>query len=513
MNRMNRTNRARPRRSPGPIATLLALVVTSSACGPGEDDARPVAGAGSSTGRPEPASGPNIVLVLTDDQRADAVGYAAAGGPMPFLSTPAIDRLAWNGVVFDNAFVTTSLCCPGRASILTGLYASVHAVRSNEHPLPAGVELFPGRLRRHGYETAFVGKWHIGGDDSERPRPEFDYWVGLPGQGAYVDPELNVAGRRLERSGYVTDILTEYALEFIDRPRDRPFFLLLSHKAPHPPVSPAPRHERLWEEAAVPLPLTVDEPLGDKPDWFEKAHNHDGFKHWLSPRPKLVEYIRDYARTLAAVDESLGRVIERIDARGLTDETVVLFTSDNGHFLGEHRLYSKMLMYEESIRVPLVVRHPAAEPARRLEIALNVDLAPTILEIAGLDASQNPAPARSLLPLVLGQQPVDWRRSFRYEYLNSRWGLPSLEGVWTESGWKYVRYPDWEQLFYLPDDPFERDNLATRAEHTERRLELIAELERLGGGGQLDPPSAYRPLGGKPSLGERLLWRWRKLTD
>jgi N-acetylglucosamine-6-sulfatase len=435
---------------------------------------------------------PNIVVIVTDDQRYDAFSACGRPGPLSFLQTPNMDRLAREGVHFRNTFVTTSLCSPSRASIMSGKYVHTHGVHSLEMDLRDDCRIFPALLRDAGYDTGFVGKWHLG-RESDVPDPAFRFWAGFKGQGTYFDPVLNVNGERRKLPGYVTDVLTDQAIGFIQRKRDQPFFLYLGHKAPHSPVTPPKDLAELYTDVDVPLPKTYYENHDDKPAWYLEFHDHDAFHTLLHPVEKYREYVRNYCRTLVSVDRNLGRLLKALDDGGLARDTAVVYLSDNGHFLGEHQFYSKMIMYEESIRIPLLVRYPrqAAAGRRVDEMVLNVDLAPTILDLAGVAAPRD-MEGRSFAELIAGRKARDWRQSFLYEY-DDGWGLPPLEGVRTADGWQYTRYPDWEQLYDIARDPDQVRNLAADPKYQARKRELIAELKRLGGGRPFTKgPSPYK---------------------
>lgn len=440
------------------------------------------------------AARPNIILIVVDDQRYDASSAFGYGGIFSFLKTPNMDRLAREGVHFRNAFVTFSLCTPSRASILTGQYVHTHGVNALGMEFPRPTWTFPEALKEAGYDTGFVGKWHIG-PQSEVPRPAYNYWAAFRGQGTYFDPLLNVNGVRTPTKGYVTEVLTGRALDFLARKRNRPFFLHFAHKAPHDPVTPPARLELHFADVRVPYPESYFEKHDDKPSWYLNFHDHDAFHYMFHPHEKFEKYVKDYARTLVAVDESLGRVLEALDRSGEAENTAIVYMSDNGHFMAEHQFFSKMIMYEESIRIPLLVRYPHAgrRGARRDEFALNVDIAPTILDLAGIPAPRE-LEGRSLLPIIEGKKVPGWRRSFLYEYEDaSNLGLPQFEGVRTADGWQYARYPDWEQLDHLPDDPHQVRNLASTPKYSRKKAELIKELRRLGGGrGELKGPGGYK---------------------
>jgi arylsulfatase A-like enzyme len=314
---------------------------------------------------------PNIIFILIDDQRWDAMSCAGH----PFFKSPNMDRLAREGVRFSNTFVTTSLCSPSRACFLTGQYAHCNGVTNNGYqkkPLPG---TFLEYLQAGGYETGFAGKWHIGGLRKPRPRG-VDYLVTFMSQGLYNDCPLYIQGKKVKDKGYITDRLTDYAIEFLDRPRTKPFCLYLSHKAAHSPMSPPPRFEGLYKDADVKLP-----PEYGKGGKHEYNLLHTAVMGMREPEG-IIPIIRSYYETLAAVDESLGRVLDYLDEKGLAENTAVVFAGDNGFFWGEHDLVDKRFAYEESIRIPFLVRYPGlvAGPGREIEeMILNVDLAPTLL--------------------------------------------------------------------------------------------------------------------------------------
>lgn len=431
--------------------------------------------AGAAGARIEPRT-PNFVFILTDDHRWDAM--SCAGHPIVF--TPNIDRIAREGARFANAFVTTSLCSPSRATLLTGRYAHSHGVKDNATHLDPSVPTFPQVLQKAGYETALVGKWHM--DMQPGPQPGFDRWISFAGQGVYYNPVINIDGRTCEVAGYITDLLTSYAIDWLRRPRTSPFCLYLSHKALHADFRPAVRHSKLYSDAPIVPPASILDTLEGKPAYLGSIKR-------VSPEaddyPEFVERVRNYYRTLAAVDESVGRVLTELERMGTLDETVVIFAGDNGFLLGEHGLGDKRAMYEESIRIPLLIRYPAlVRPGRVIsEMALNLDVCPTILDLAGAPAPDG-VQGRSLRPLLRGRR-GGWRSDFLYEYY---WEAeakkrPSIKGVRT-SRWKYVTYPDSDnvsELYDLESDPREMRNLVSdpRAEGTLRTLQSrLDELTR-----------------------------------
>jgi N-acetylglucosamine-6-sulfatase len=452
-------------------------------------------GAAPAAGAPGVQARPNVILIVVDDLRFD--DFHAAGHP--FVATPHIDRLAREGARFTDFFATTPLCSPSRASILTGLYTRHHGILDNTDRSPASHALatFPRRLQQAGYETAFVGKWHMGNDPSRRPG--FDYWVAMRGQGEANDPWLEEDSRRGPVPGYVTDVLTERAVAFVRRPRTRPFFLMLAHKALHPNLVqhadgsvsnigeggfvPAQRHRALYAADPLPRRANYGVPPRDKPALARRI----GSLPPLGPATVTPDdTIRDRLRMLAAVDEGLGRLMGELAERGVLDDTAILLIGDNGYFYGEHGLSEeRRLAYEESIRLPLLVRYPKRVKAGLTPdaLALTIDLAPTILELAGA----GPAPSvdgRSLVPFLRGERP-EWRSSFVVEYWSDivfpRVSHMGYDAVRTRRH-KYVRYRElsgMDELYDLEADPFELDNLAAAAGRKELRERLRAELDRL----------------------------------
>jgi N-acetylglucosamine-6-sulfatase len=442
---------------------------------------------------------PNIVLIVVDDLRFDDIG--AAGHP--FVKTPNIDRLAREGARFLNAFATTPLCSPSRASILTGLYAHRHGIVDNTDRSAASHALatFPQALQRKGYETAFIGKWHMGNDETRRPG--FDYWVAMKGQGQAVDPLLHESGQSAVVRGYVTDIFTERALGFLGRRRERPFFLQLAHKALHPDIlqrddgSTSPIGEGGFVAAERHRALYARDSLPRRGNYAVRPRGKPALERRIRNLPPLGaatvtddKTIRDRLRMLAAVDESLGRILEALATQGALDDTVVLLTGDNGFFYGEHGLSEeRRLAYEESIRLPLLVRYPRLVKAGSTpaQMALTIDLAPTLLELGGT-APEQPLDGRSLVPVLRGMAP-EWRTSFLVEYWSDT-VFPRIErmgydAVRTERH-KYIRYRelrDMDELYDLERDPYELENLALSSGHAPVEATLARELGRL-----LPPP-------------------------
>lgn len=442
---------------------------------------------------PRPAAVPqrNLVLILVDDLRHDVFGFAGH----PWIETPHLDALARGGARFRNAFVTTALCSPSRASILTGLYPSRHRVIDNNRPVPAGTTFFPQHLQRAGYATAFVGKWHMG-HESDAPQPGFDHWVSFRGQGTYAPNRrgFNVDGARVPAKTYVTDELTEYALAWLARQDGRkPFFLYLSHKAVHADFAPAERHRGRYATRPWTPPATMAddaERRANHPMWVTNQRNsHHGVDFAYHQGLDVGAYYRRYCETLLAVDDSVGRLVGHLRERGMLEHTLIVFTGDNGFLFGEHGLIDKRVAYEESIRVPMLAHCPdAIRPGTEVErLVLNLDLAPTFLDAGGVRPPEA-MDGRSFLPLARGEA-VPWRESFVYTYYWER-NFPHTPTVHALRGERYklVRCHglwDTDELYDLVEDPHETRNLvrdpAHRARAQELRAALFAELERTGG--------------------------------
>ena len=329
--------------------------------------------------------------------------------------------------------------------------------------LPAGLQTFPEVLQKNGYRTAMIGKWHMGGSTDE-PCPGFDRWVSFRGQGPYRNPTLNTDGTRLKVQGYTTDILTEEALRFIGANADRPFLLYLGHKAVHGMFEPAPRHQGLYTDVAIPRPKTMadtEENYRGKPAWVGTSAWH-GVDGMYDKRIDFDRFYRDYCRTLMALDESVGRVMDELERRGLANDTLVVYMGDNGFMFGEHGLIDKRTMYEPSIRIPMIARCPDLfAGGRRVDgMALNIDIASTMLDAAGAPAVPT-AHGRSLLPLLHGG--AEWRTEFLYEYFWEEWypHTPTVHGIRTDrySLMQYRGIWDYDELYDVRKDPDQTSNL------------------------------------------------------
>ncbi len=405
----------------------------------------------------------NIIFILSDDHRYDFMGFM---GRPAFLKTPSLDRLASQGAHLKNAFVTTALCSPSRASILTGQYSHRHGVVDNSAPVPAGTFFFPQLLRDAGYETAFMGKWHMGNQNDE-PRPGFDKWISFRGQGQYYDPVINIDGKRLKKEGYITDILTDAAVEWISQDREKPFFLYLSHKAVHAMFEPAKRHLGIYDKAELIYPESMadtPENYRDKPAWVKNQRNSwHGVDYLYHGGMDLDTFYRRYCETLLGVDESVGRVLAALEKLSLLESTLVIYMGDNGFCFGEHGLIDKRQMYEESMRVPMLAFCPELIRSGTVisEMVQNIDIAPTLLEAAGLEPKST-MDGKSFLPLLKGNH-VPWRDAVFYEYYWERSfpQTPTVHGIRTGK-YKYMHYHgiwDIDELYDVETDPNEMKNL------------------------------------------------------
>lgn len=422
----------------------------------------------------------NLVFILVDDHRFDMMGFLGH----PFLKTPNLDRMARGGVLFQNAFVTTSLCSPSRASILTGQYVHAHGVTDNVSPLPEGLVTFPQLLQKAGYRTALIGKWHMGGE-SDAPRPGFDRWISFRGQGQYRDPVLNVDGARRKVNGYVTDIITEESLRFVRENTARPFLLYMSHKGVHAEFTPADRHKGLYANVPIPYPKSMantEENYRGKPEWVRRQRNSwhgvDGmYNHTIN----FDQFYRDYCRTLMAVDESVGALMDELERKGLLQSTLIVYMGDNGFQFGEHGLIDKRTMYEASIRVPMMAHCPDlfAGNRRVTGMALNIDVAPTLLEGAGVTAPAN-MHGRSLLPLAQ-EKAADWRAQFLYEYYWERDfpQTPTVVGLRTDR-YSFMQYHgvwDLDELYDVQRDPDQMTNLLGQVRTTTEAGRLFNRIK------------------------------------
>ena len=418
---------------------------------------------------------PNTLFILIDDLRFNALGCLGH----PWLKTPNIDRLAREGAILSNAFVTIPLCSPSRACFLTGRWAHSHGILDNTNRSEASHKLvtYPMLQRQAGYETAYVGKWHMGNDDS--PRPGFDHWVSFKGQGQYFDPPINVNGQSEIRKGFMTDILNEHAVAFLKKPRRKPFSLYLAHKAVHGPFTPPDRHRDLYAGEPIPRhPNTQDDRSGKPILTREVETNKKNPTAGLGPNDETV---RNQMRLVQAIDDGVGAILQTLTETGQLDNTLIIFTSDNGYFHGDHGLGDKRAAYEESIRIPMLARYPRwIKPgSRNAALVLSTDIAPTMAEIAGV---RPPAEmkGKSLVPLLRGQTKSlrdDFYCEYHFEAQFPR--IPTWRAV-RSARWKYIDYPEnpaWNELYDLQADPYEMKNRI--ADPTVPVAKLKARLEAL----------------------------------
>ncbi len=446
---------------------------------------------------------PNILYIMADDHASHAI--SAYGSRIN--RTPNIDRIAQQGVRFDNCFCTNSICAPSRAVILTGQYSHLNGVKTLNDALDPARQNVAKLLQGAGYQTAMVGKWHLQKDPAG-----FDYWNILPGQGVYHDPVFIEMGQRSKRTGYCTDLIADYSLDYLKRrDRNKPFFLMCHHKAPHRPWEPDAKHAQMYEGADVPEPFNLYDHYEHRSQAAANATLRVGenmtatdVKRPIPPDLKgdalrkwaYQFYIKDYLRCIASVDDNVGRVLDYLDADGIARNTIVIYTSDQGFFLGDHGYFDKRFMYEESLRMPFLLRYPAVVKAGGVnrDMTLNLDFAETFLDFAGAKSPPE-MQGRSFRPILEGHTPRDWRQSMYYRYWMhlADHGVPAHYGVRTKQ-WKLIYYygkalgssgaidrdtaPEWE-LFDISRDPHEMNNVYGDPKHAKVTGELKSELARL----------------------------------
>lgn len=459
---------------------------------------------------------PNIVFIMSDDHAAHALSCYGSR----INQTPNLDRIAKEGMRFANCFAVNSICTPSRATILTGKYSHKNGVPVFNR-IDGAQPMVQKYLQRAGYYTGMIGKWHLGSDPTG-----FDYWDILPGQGLYHDPVLIEGGKQKRWKGYATDIITDLAIEFIkNRPREKPFFLCYQHKAPHRPWEPDEKHAHLYDDVTIPEPATFYDDYGTRSSAAKEATmrvSRDLTRRDLKLKPppglkgkeladwnkgtdtemevmvggekrklfgeelvkwKYQKYIKDYLRCIASVDDNVGRFLDFLDSSGLRENTIVIYTSDQGFFLGDHGWFDKRFIYEESIRMPFLVRWPARIKAGSVseKMILNIDFAPTFLAAAGLTIPGD-MQGRSFLSILRGESPSDWRRSMYYRYYH----YPKDHRVQPHYGVRTERYKlvyfnkinEWE-FFDLQKDPRELLNVYKEATNAAIVEKLKDEMTRL----------------------------------
>ena len=482
---------------------------------------------------------PNIIFIMSDDHASHAMSCYGS----KINTTPNLDRIANEGMRFDNCFCTNSICSPSRATILTGTYNHINGVTTLATHMDNTQQTFPKLLKKAGYQTAMIGKWHLGQGPEHCPTG-FDYWNVLPGQGEYVDPVMIEMGEKKVFKGYVSDIITDQCLDWIEqRDREKPFCLMYHHKAPHRPWVPDEKHTHMYEDEEIPYPVTFDDDYrnrakaaaaakmrierdfrptdvkveppdptvpqasldipdniaaysltptdGAEPLTFESSEE---LKKW-----KYQRYIKDYLRCVASIDDNVGRLLDYLDEAGLAEDTIIIYTSDQGFFLGDHGWYDKRFMYEESLRMPFIIRYPREIQAGSVNanMILNVDFAETFLDFAGVDVPGD-MQGVSFRPLLQADVPEDWRTAMYYRY----WMHGAHHNVFAHYGIRTLRYkliyyyseplgqegaleqpeePEWE-LFDLERDPYELRNVYYEPGYANVVKELKDELHRLQAG-------------------------------
>ena len=440
---------------------------------------------------------PNILFIMSDDHAAHAISSYGSR----INKTPNIDRLAKEGMRFKNSFCTNSICAPSRAVILTGKYSHVNGLVDNKVAFDGSQQTFPKLLQKNGYETAMIGKWHL------KSHPTgFDYWSVLIGQGSYYNPDFLEMGRTKNYKGYVTDIVTDKSIDWLENRRDKskPFCLVSQHKAPHANWQPGPDHLDMYRDADIPEPETfnddyttrssaaADNEMAIEP-YLDLQYYDEGDMRMTPPKHlkgqqikkwKYQQYIKDYLRCIASLDDNVGRLLDYLDAEGLSENTLIIYTSDQGFFLGDHGWYDKRFMYEESLRMPLLVKYPKEITPGTVndDIVLNLDFAQTVLDYAGVGRPADMQGA-SMRPLLSGETPANWRKSMYYHYYEyPGWHMVKRHyGVRTER-YKLIHfYHDidaWE-MYDLQTDPNELNNVYTDPDYADVRAKLQKELKKL----------------------------------
>jgi Arylsulfatase A and related enzymes len=451
----------------------------------------------------------NVVFILSDDHRYDFMGFMKK---VPGLETPHMDRMAREGAHLENAFVSTALCSPSRASILTGQYAHTHTIVDNNAPMPEGLTFFPQYLQEKGYKTGFFGKWHMGNEGSGK-QPGFDQWVSFRGQGVYYSPTFNINGKEVKQpeGSYTTDLLTDYAIDWLNTlEEDQPFFLYLSHKGVHAEFQPAERHKGTYHDMPIITPPSMyltatdsskrvgretpyDGPVNREgiPEWVRKQrYSWHGVDYMYDGSIAFEDFYRQYCETLRSVDESIGEVMAWLEEQGLAENTLVIYMGDNGFLFGEHGLIDKRNAYEASMRVPLLAWAPQLiKPQTRIpEMIMNVDIAPTVLDLVGMEKPEQ-MQGYSFLPLLKGQPVSDWRDKVYYEYY-WEWAFPQTPTIFSvrTDRYKYIfNHGLWDanELYDLENDPHEMNNLirdpASHEIAGQLKKELWDWLESTGG--------------------------------
>ncbi len=432
---------------------------------------------------------PNILFIMSDDHAAHAIGSYGS----KINQTPNIDRIAKEGMRMDCCLVTNSICSPSRAVIITGKYSHINGVPVF-NTFDGSQPTLPKYLQAAGYHTGMIGKWHLGSDPTG-----FDYWNVLPGQGVYHNPAFIENGKRTKHTGYCTDLIADFSIEFLkNRPKDKPFFLMSHHKAPHRPWDPDEKHKQMFADREIPEPSTFNDDYAGRSDAAAEATMRidrnlmprdvkekppEGLTAEQLKKWKYQRYMKDYLACVQSVDDNVGRLLDYLDKSGLAENTIVVYTSDQGFFLGDHNWYDKRFMYEESLKMPFLVRWPKRIKPGSVskDMVLNVDFAPTLMAAAGL-ATPADMQGRSFLPVLEGKTPADWRQSMYYRYYH----YPMHHRVQPHYGVRTHEYKliyfnkldQWE-LYDLKKDPEELKNVYSDPAYADQVKKLKAELYRL----------------------------------
>ena len=464
------------------------------------------------------ANRPNIIFIMADDHASQALGCYGS----KINQTPNLDRLAREGMLFRNCFCTNSICAPSRAVILTGKYSHINGVINNKVAFDGSQQTFPKLLQKAGYQTAVIGKWHLKSEPTGFDH--YDILIGSWGQGEYFNPLFSINGQKQRTTGYVTDIITDKCLGWLKKQKsDKPFCLMYQHKAPHRAWEPDEKHAKMYEDIDIPEPETFDDdyktrsdaarrqemtvehhltpndlkvqppkelPSEELRDWDKKGVHGEywspsvnlwgqALKKW-----KYQRYIKDYLRCIASIDDNVGRLLDYLEKVGLAENTIVIYTSDQGFYLGEHGWFDKRFMYEESLRMPLLVRYPKEIKAGSVndDIVLNLDFAPTLLNIAGVSKPTD-MQGRSFRQILQGSTPVNWRTSMYYHYYE----YPGWHAVKRHYGVRTKRYKlihfyydiDAWELYNLEKDPHELNNIYDNPAYKSIVRQLKDELKHL----------------------------------
>ena len=450
---------------------------------------------------------PNVLFIMSDDHASHAI--SAYGSRIN--TTPQIDRISKGGMRFNNCFCTNSICTPSRATILTGTYNHINGVTTLSTHMDGRLLTYPKLMQQQGYQTAIVGKWHLGHGGIHDPTG-FDYWNVLPGQGLYHNPVMIEMGEETVREGYVTDLITDFSLDWLrQRDQDKPFCMMVHHKAPHRNWEPDNKHAGMYEDEDIPEPVTFNDDYAnrakaaaaakmridrDLTDKDLKQPVPEGLTPQEEKQWKYQRYIKDYLRCIASIDDNVGRLLDYLDEEGLTEDTIVIYTSDQGFFLGDHGWYDKRFMYEESLRMPFLIRYPRGIVPGSVndDIILNVDFPATFVDYAGIDI---PAAfqGNSFRALLQGETPDDWQTAMYYRY----WMHGAHHNVYAHYGIRTLRHkliyyyadpldqegavgpteePKWE-LFDLTRDPYELVNVYDDPSYKDVIKTLKADLSHL----------------------------------